>query len=68
MRIGYDAQSDSLSLVFAAGEIETSREIVPGVVVNLGRDGQPISVELLSASQRVGRDGMRSIEIDLRAL
>lgn len=65
IRIGYDAQSDSLSLVIAPGEVVVSREVAPGVVINLDQDGTPVSLEVLVASRRLGADGIRAIEIDL---
>lgn len=35
MRITYDAQADALSLVFREGEPQSSRELAPGLIVNL---------------------------------
>jgi uncharacterized protein YuzE len=60
IRIGYDPQSDSLSLFGTAGEVVMSREVAPGVIVNLDRDGQVISVDVLVASRRLGEHGIRS--------
>ena len=68
MRIAYDAQADALRLVFAEGETEISRELAPGVIVNLDGDGRAVAVEVLSASQRIGRTGLSRITIDLREL
>ncbi len=68
MRIAYDAQVDALRLVFAEGETETSRELAPGVIVNLDGDGRAVAVEVLDASRRIGRTGLCRITIDLRDL
>ncbi|HEY6101796.1 MAG TPA: DUF2283 domain-containing protein [bacterium] len=65
IRIGYDPQSDSLSLFVTAGEVVQSREVAPGVIINLDRAGQPVSVDVLVVSRRLGEAGIQSIEIDL---
>jgi uncharacterized protein YuzE len=65
VRIGYDPQSDSLSLLVRPGEVVVSREVAPGIIVNLDRDGRPVSVDIHAASRRLGEDGIRSIAIDL---
>jgi Protein of unknown function (DUF2283) len=62
---GVVPQSDSLSLFVRPGEVVVSREVAPGIIVNLDRDGRPVSVDILAASRRLGEDGIRSIAIDL---
>jgi len=54
-----------LSLLVRPGEAVVSREVAPGIIVNLDRDGRPVSVDILAASRRLGEDGIRSIAIDL---
>lgn len=65
VRIGYDPQSDSLSLRVRPGEAVVSREVAPGIIVNLDGAGRPVSIDILTASGRLGEDGIRSIAIDL---
>ncbi|MDR7521442.1 MAG: DUF2283 domain-containing protein [Armatimonadota bacterium] len=66
--MAYDAQADALSLVFREEEPQTSRELAPGLIVNLGRDGNAVAIEVLDARARMGRDGLSLIEIDLQQL
>ncbi len=68
MRIVYDAQADALSLVLREEEPQTSREMAPGLIVNLGRDGCAVAIEVLDARVKMGRDGLSLIEIDLQQL
>jgi uncharacterized protein YuzE len=68
MRIVYDAQADALSLVFREVEAEQSRELAPGLIVNLDREGNAVAIEVLDARLKIGRDGLSLIKIDLQQL
>ncbi len=68
MRIAYDAQADVLTLALTDEEIVTSRELAPGLIVNLNREGHAVAVEVLSASRRIGRRALREIAISLQDL
>jgi uncharacterized protein YuzE len=68
MRIVYDAQADALSLVFREVEADHSRELAPGLIVNLDREGTAVAVEVLNARMRIGRDELSQIKIDLQQL
>ena len=68
MRIVYDGQADALSLVFLEAEPESSRELAPGVIVNLDRQGNAVAIEVLGARARIGRKSLSLIAIDLRDL
>ncbi|MGQ0569860.1 MAG: DUF2283 domain-containing protein [Armatimonadota bacterium] len=68
MRIVYDAQADALSLVFREDEPQSSRELTPGLIVSLDREGNALAVEVLGASMKIGRDGLSLIKIDLQQL
>ncbi len=58
MRIVYDAQADALSLVFREVEAEQSRELAPGLIVNLDREGNAVAIEVLDARLKIGRGGL----------
>lgn len=68
MRLAYDAQADALSLVFRDGVVESSREITPGLIVNLDRDGEAVAIEVLCAKRWIGKTGLSQIAIDLQDL
>ncbi|MDR7426288.1 MAG: DUF2283 domain-containing protein [Armatimonadota bacterium] len=68
MRIAYDAQADALTLALTDGEVVTSRELAPGLIVNLDGQGRAVAVEVLDASRRIGRQGLREIVINLQDL
>jgi len=68
MRLAYDGQADALSLVFRDGDPECSREVAPGLIVNLNRQGDAVAIELLDARTRIGKNGLCLIAIDLQGL
>ncbi len=68
MRIAYDGQADALSLVFWDTEPESSRELAPGVIVNLDGQGNAVGIEVLGAQARIGKKALSLIAIDLQDL
>lgn len=68
MRIVYDAQADVLRLVFREDASLSSRELAPGLIVNLDQDGRAVAVEVLNARVKIGRAELSQIKIDLEQL
>lgn len=68
MRIAYDPHVDALSVVFTEREVQSCRELAPGLIVNLDAEGEPVAVDLLGASRRLGRDALACIAVDLSRL
>jgi len=57
MKIIYDPETDILSLILKDTEIEESDEDKPGIILDYDKDGDLISLEILSASKRVLKPG-----------
>ena len=51
MKIAYYADTDSLYIDLAAGPSVESREVTPGVVVDLDRDGNITGIDIDHASR-----------------
>lgn len=47
----YDAESDSLFIYLEEGEEESFEEIVPGINIELDKNGKIIGIEVLKASR-----------------
>lgn len=68
MRLEYDAQADGLSVIFRDSATESSREVAPGVILNLDGQGEAVAIEVLEARRRIGKNAMSLIAIDLQDL
>jgi|GEM_PF-6834532 len=66
VRVGYDRQLDALVLILADREVATSREAVPGLIVNLDDRGDPVSIEILRVGRRIGVTAAVLLEIELK--
>lgn len=53
MRVNYDPETDTLTVVFRDVAIAESDEDKPGIVLDYDDEGEIVSVEILDASRRV---------------
>ena len=50
-RYNYDKESDSLFIYLEEGEEDSFEEIIPGINIELDKDGKIIGIEVLKASR-----------------
>ena len=60
MKISYDAETDTLTMILKSGPVAESDEEKPGVILDFDEDGDVVGIEILDASRRV--EDPRSIE------
>jgi len=53
MKVIYDSDTDTLSLLFRDKPIAESDELREGLIIDYGSDGKIVSVEVLDASEHV---------------
>ena len=65
MKIYYDSQTDTLTVIFREDvPVAESDEDKPGVILDYDKEGNLVSLEILDASQRITQT--RKIEFETR--
>ncbi len=65
MKVIYDKETDTLSIILRAGKVAESDEPRPGLILDYDKAGRLMSMELLDASEQV--QGPQSVEFALAA-
>lgn len=55
MKFRYDDEVDALYIELISGEVKESEEVKPGLILDIGQDGNVIGIELLDASKKIGK-------------
>ena len=65
MKVIYDKQTDTLSIILRDGKIAESDEPRPGLILDFDKAGRLLAIELLDASESVRRP--QAVEFALAA-
>jgi YD repeat-containing protein len=65
MKIIYDKETDTLSIILRKGRVAESDEPRPGLILDYDKAGRLVSIELLDASEQV--EGPQTVEFALGA-
>jgi uncharacterized protein YuzE len=57
MKVIYDRETDTLTVIFTDSPVVESDEDKPGVILDYDMDGNLVSLEILDASRRVSVPG-----------
>lgn len=52
MKSTYDPLADAISVTFRKGRVAKTKEVSPGVLLDLDKNGTPLFLEVLDASKR----------------
>jgi uncharacterized protein YuzE len=55
MKVIYDRETDTLSIILRPGKVADSDETCDGLIVDYDKAGKLLSIELLDASEQVNR-------------
>ncbi len=53
MKVIYDPETDTLTVIFSDRAVSESDEDKPGIILDYDQDGNVVSLEILDASRRV---------------
>ena len=53
MKVEYDGETDTLTVILRQGVVAESDEDKPGIILDYDRDGNVVGLEVLNASQRI---------------
>ena len=65
MKVIYDKETDTLSIILRKGRVAESDEPRPGLILDYDKSGRLVSIELLDASEQV--NGPHTVEFALSA-
>lgn len=53
MKVIFDPETDTLSLIFREDKIAESDEVREGIIIDYSKDGKIVSMEILDASDQI---------------
>jgi len=56
MKIKYDKETDVVYISFSSGKIVESDQDKPGIIIDYSEDGQVVGIEVLNASDKMGKE------------
>ena len=68
MKITYDKKVDALNLVLKTGKVAKTVEIAPEVILDLDKKGNPLYLEIIGASEKVGEKNFSKITIGTKSI
>jgi uncharacterized protein YuzE len=68
MRITYDKTVDALNLSLRSGVVAKTLEIAPEILVDLDKKGNTLNIEIIGASEKVGKKNFESVVIGTKTV
>ena len=66
MKVNYDVETDTLTVIFRDVPVAESDEEKPGVILDYDAAGNIVSIEVLDASRRVEEPGKVTVNGDVK--
>jgi uncharacterized protein YuzE len=67
MKVTYDQETDTLTIIFSETPIVESDEDKPGIILDYDANGNLVSLEILDASRRIAVPGRIDYKVELAA-
>ena len=59
MKITYDPKADAVNIVFRKGRVNKTVELAPEVLLDFDNKGNPLYLEIIGASEKLGKKNAR---------
>lgn len=63
MKISYDKKVDALNVTLKSGKIAETIEVAPEIFLDVDKNGTPLYIEIIGATEKIGRKNFSSIKI-----
>ncbi|MBI4160463.1 MAG: DUF2283 domain-containing protein [Candidatus Yanofskybacteria bacterium] len=68
MKISYDKNVDSLNVSLRTGTVAKTVKIAPEVLVDLDKNGNPLYLEVIGASEKIGKKNFRKVTVEKKSI
>ena len=65
MQISYDTEADAMYIKFRDGEFARNKEVEEGIILDIGKDGALLGIEILEASSRFHPEDLARVDIQM---
>jgi len=62
MRITYDKKADALNIILKRGRVSRTIEAAPEVFIDFDSRGNPLYLEIIGASEKIGKKSFSELE------
>ena len=66
MKITYDKKVDALNVSLRSGVVARTLEIAPEIMLDLDKEGRPLCLEIIGASEKIGKKNFGTVTIGKR--
>lgn len=68
MEINYDKSVDALNFTLRSGVVAKTLEVAPEILLDLDKDGRPLSLEVIGVSEKIGKKNFSKVFVGKRAI
>lgn len=68
MKITYDKEIDTLNVILRTSRVAETREIAPEILLDLDKNGNPLYLEIIGASEKIGKRNFGKVIVGKRFL
>ncbi|HIG97256.1 MAG TPA: DUF2283 domain-containing protein [Candidatus Aenigmarchaeota archaeon] len=65
MKIKYDSKADAMNIIFQKGKYDISKEVADGIIIDIGKKGKILSIEILDVSKRMPKESIEDVTVGL---